>query len=138
MREHEVPQDQARAFEGQGKALYALDERGRYVIVRSSGWEAEEIVLDQALDEYQRCAKEALERARAGLASPLEAHMFLRRMDVTLLAQSTGFFRWQVRRHLAPGPFVRLSHAKLARYADALGLSLEDLVRLPEGGPWTR
>ncbi len=138
MREHEVPQDQARAFEGQGKALYALDEEGRYVLVRSSGWEAEEIVLDQALDEYQRCAQEALERARAGLVSPLEVHMYLRRMDVTLLAQSTGFFRWQVRRHLGPERFARLSSEKLARYADALGLSVEELVRLPEGGPWTR
>lgn len=138
MREHEVPQDQAKAFEGQGKALYALDERGRYTLVRSSGWEAEEIVLDQALDEYQRCAAEALERARAGSSSPLEVHMYLCRMDVTLLAQSTGFFRWQVRRHLKPKHFARLSREKLARYADALGLAAEELVRLPEGGSWKR
>jgi hypothetical protein len=137
MREDEVPQDRAKAFEGRAKALYALDCDGRYTLVRSSGWEAEEIVLDQALVEYERSAAEALERVRAGKSSPLEVHMFRRRMDVLLLAQSTGFFRWQVRRHLKPAPFARLSPAKRARYAEALGLEVEGLGRLPEGPPWT-
>lgn len=133
MKEEDVPQDRAKAFAGLSKALYAQDEHGRYRIVRSSGWEAEEIVLDQALEEYERAAADALARARAGEASPLEYHMCRCRMDVVLLAQSTGFFRWQVKRHLQPAKFRSLSPAKRRRYADALGLAVEALDTLPAG-----
>ena len=57
MKKEDVPQDHAKAFQGRKKALYALDENGRYAIVPSSGWEAEEIVLDQAIEEYERWHK---------------------------------------------------------------------------------
>jgi hypothetical protein len=131
MKKEDVPQDRARAFQGRSKALYALDENGKYAIVPSSGWEAEEIVLDQAIEEYERAAAEALARAKAGETSPLEVHMCRCRMDVVLLAQSTGFFRWQVKRHLRPGVFAALSPAKRARYAEALGLDERTLDALP-------
>ena len=135
MRKDEVPQHDAKAFQGRKKALYAQDEQGRYSIVPSSGWEAEEIVLDQAIAEFEEQAAAALARAHAGESSPLEVHMFRCRMDVVLLAQSTGFFRWQVRRHLKPRVFASLSAAKLARYADALGLTIDELRALPSGKP---
>lgn len=132
MKKDEVPQDRAKAFEGRSKALYAKDDDGRYKIVPSSGWEAEEIVLDQAIAEYELAAADALGRARRGETAPLEYHMCRCRMDVLLLAQSTGFFRWQVRRHLRAANFAALSAAKKQRYADALGLGREQLERLPE------
>lgn len=132
MKKDEVPQDTAKAFQGRKKALYALDENGKYALVPSSGWEAEEIVLDQAIEEYERAATEALERARAGKTSALEVHMCRCRMDVLLLAQSTGFFQWQVRRHLRPGAFAALSATKRLRYAEALGLAAEQLDLLPQ------
>jgi len=131
MKREDVPQDGAKAFEGFKKALYALDENGKYAIVSSSGWEAEEIVLEQAIEEYERAAADALARAKAGETSPLEVHMCRRRMDVVLLAQSTGFFRWQVRRHLRPGVFASLPPAKRARYGEALGLDPRELDVLP-------
>src|SRR5690242_17299974 len=131
MRQEDVPQDGAKAFQGRKKALYAQDEHGKYTVVPSSGWEAEEIVLDQAIAEYERAAADAFARAKAGATSPLEYHMCRRRMDVVLLAQSTGFFRWQVKRHLRPGAFARLSAAKRARYGEALGLDPAMLDQLP-------
>jgi hypothetical protein len=135
VKKDEVPQDDAKAFQGRKKALYAQDEQGRYAIVPSSGWEAEEIVLDQAIAEFEAQAAEALARARRGEAAPLEYHMYRCRMDDVLLAQSTGFFRWQVRRHLRPAVFAKLAPAKLARYADALGLSVEELRAVPRATP---
>lgn len=132
MKKDEVPQETAKAFLGHSKALYALDEKGDYKIVPSAGWEAEEIVLDQAIAEYDSAAAECLIRARAGAASPLEYHMHKCRMDVLLLAQSTGYFQWQVRRHLRPGIFPKLSDSKKQRYAEALGLKPEDLETLPK------
>lgn len=134
MKRDEVPQDGAKAYMGMRKALYALDENGRMSVVPSSGWEAEEIVLDQAIEEFQQLAALALERARRRESSALEYHMYNRRMDVVLLAQSTGFFRWSVRRHLRVEVFSALSRKKLERYADALGLSVEELTSLPKAG----
>ena len=132
MKKDEVPQQNAKAFMGHSKLLYALDEKGRYVPAPSNGWEVEEIVLDQAIAEYQRLSAEAWQRARAGRTSALEYHMFKQRMDVVLLAQSTGYFKWRVRRHLKPGAFQKLSASMRARYADALGMTPESLDTLPE------
>lgn len=131
MKEGDVPQDHARTFDGQRKALYAVDEHGEYRIVKSAGWEAEEIVLNQAIGECDEQTADAWDRARRGLTSPLEYHMRRRRMDVLVLAQSTGFFQWQVRRHLRTDAFPRLSPRQFARYADALGLTIEQLMTLP-------
>ena len=132
MKQDEVPQQVAKAFMGRRKALYATDERGTYGIVPSSGWEAEEIALDQAIAECVREANEAHARARQGISSPLAYHMWHCRMDVVILAQSTGFFQWQVRRHLKPGPFARLSRKAKQRYAEALGCTADELDTLPD------
>jgi hypothetical protein len=51
-------------------------------------------------------------------------------MDVALLAQATGLWRWRVRRHFRPEIFARLPRALLQRYADAIGVTPEELARL--------
>ena len=132
MKKSEVPQDRASAFEGQKKAVYAVDDDGRYTITGSSGWEAEEVVLEQAITHFKQMAAAALERVRGGTAAPLEYHMYNRRMDLTLLAQSMGFFKWRVRRHLRPAAFARLDDTILEQYADALGLTIQQLCRVPD------
>ncbi len=48
-------------------------------------------------------------------------------MDVELLSQTTGLWRWRVRRHLKPKGFARLPPALKLRYAEALGISVEAL-----------
>jgi hypothetical protein len=132
MKNDEVPQQAAKAFLGHSKALYATDSDGKLSIVPSAGWEAEEVVLDQAIAEYDEAAAQAHAQAKSGQGSTLAYHMAKRRMDVLLLAQSSGFFQWQVRRHLRPEIFSSLSPSKLQRYAEALGLSVEALRSLPE------
>lgn len=132
MKKHEVPQQNAKAFMGHSKLLYAVDAQGRYAPAPCNGWEAEEIVLDQAIAEYVRLASDAWQRAKSGRASTLEYHMYKQRMDVVLLAQSTGFFKWRVRRDLKPGAFVTLSPARRERYGDALGMLPAQLDALPE------
>lgn len=132
MKREEVPQQNAKAFMGHSKLLYAVDEQGRYVKAPCSGWEAEEIVLDQAIAEYEHQSRDAWERAKQGLASTLEYHMYRERMDLVLLAQSTGYFKWRVRRDLKPGAFQKLSASRRQRYADALGKTPAQLETLPE------
>lgn len=117
---------------GHSKVLYALDEQGHYAPTPCSGWEAEEIVLDQAIAEFERSAADAWQRARQGDGSALAYHMYRQRMDLVLLAQSTGFFKWRVRRHLRPGAFQKLSGRCRQRYAEALGLTPKQLDTIPD------
>jgi hypothetical protein len=126
-----VPQEGNATLAGHRKAMYARDANGRMVIAASRGWEAEEIVTRHAVDALQVQADAARERAKAGLASPLEYWMYERRMDVALLSQTSGFWQWRVRRHLRPDRFARLSAKQLERYAQALGLSIAALRELP-------
>lgn len=131
MKQGEVPQNNSKTLSGQKKALYVQDSDGRYITELSSGWDVEEVVLNQAIERFLLREKEAINRAEKGLTSPLECHMYQRRMDVTVLSQSTGFFKCQIRRHFNPVRFERLSERKLTRYADALGISVDALKQLP-------
>ena len=131
MKRSDVPQDSRPEYGGERRALYAVDESGHYATVASAGWRADEIVNQQAVEEYSRLAAEALQRARAGTASTLEFHMHDRRMELETLAEATGLWRWRVRRHLRPDIFATLSPGLRQRYADALGIVPEQLAQLP-------
>jgi hypothetical protein len=126
-----VPQEGNATLGGHRKLMYARDANGRTVTVGSRGWEAEEIVTSHAVDALMVQAERARERVLAGAASPLEYWMYARRMDVALLSQASGFWRWRVRRHLRPRVFAALSPRQLGRYAEALGLTVPTLQRLP-------
>ena len=130
MRERDVPQEGNATLGGHRKAVYAVADDGRVRLVASRGWEVEEIVTRQALDDLERRAREARARAVAGRASPLEYHMYRSRMDLPLLAQATGLWRWRIRRHFRQEVFARLPETLRRRYADALGLPLEALGKV--------
>lgn len=131
MKTDDIPQDDNPTLGGVRKQVYAVDADGRYTARPTTGWEVESIVTSQAVAEYERLAGDALARARAGSASPLEFHMYDRRLELPTLAAAAGLWQWQVRRHLKPGPFQSLSPALLERYAGALGLSVDALRVLP-------
>ena len=130
MRERDVPQEGNATLAGHRKAVYAVGEDGKLRIVASRGWQVEEIVTRQALAELEERARDARQRALAGVASPLEYHMYRARMDVPMLAEAAGVWRWRVRRHLKPQVFARLPLALKRRYAEALGIAPQALERL--------
>ena len=127
-----VPQHNISTYANNKKAIYATDENGQYCLVASSGWEVEETVTKQALGELERLAGEAHDRVSSGAVSPLFFHMYARRMDVQILSESTGIYKWRIKRHFKPAVFARLSEKIRGRYAEALGLSIEALTILPE------
>lgn len=131
MRTDQVPQDGNSTFEGQRKAMYALDENGAYTLVASAGWEAEEMVTTEAVAWFEQQAQAALQRARKGDSSPLEYHMYAQRMDVPTLAQATGLWQWRIRRHLRADVFSKLAESRLQQYAEALGIRVATLRTLP-------
>ena len=129
MLESEVPQEGNATLGGHRKALYARGADGKLQIVQSAGWEVEEIVTRQAVEDLDRLAEDARQRVAAGLTSALEYHMHKARMDVPLLAQTTGLWQWRIRRHFRPAIFAGLSPALLQRYAEAMGLSVAQLKK---------
>jgi hypothetical protein len=51
-------------------------------------------------------------------------------MDIEILAGYTGFWQWQVKRHLKPDVFNALSEKKLQKYADVFNVSVADLKNM--------
>jgi hypothetical protein len=126
-----VPQDDSPTYGGLRKLLYAVDESGHYTGVPSSGWEAESFATELAVAELQRLTLDAYQRAARGEASPLEYHMYRQRMDLDTLTRVTGLWRWRIRRHFRARGYAAISDRILSRYAEALGVSVADLRRLP-------
>jgi hypothetical protein len=126
-----VPQDDSPTYGGLRKLLYAVDETGHYTGVPSSGWEAESFATELAVAELERLTLEAWQRASRGEASPLEYHMYRRRMDLDTLVGVTGFWRWRIRRHFRARGYANIPDRVLARYAEALGVTVAELRSLP-------
>ncbi|MBV8255640.1 MAG: hypothetical protein JO154_23810 [Chitinophaga sp.] len=131
MKKEEVPQDSDNLHEGTFKQImYAVDNTGGYVQVQSSGWEPENIALGQAWEEVNQRIEAAKQRVLAGEISPVAYYMEKNIMDLALLANYVGKFQWQVKRHMKPTVFRRLSQKMLQRYADAFKISISDLQHI--------
>src|SRR5690554_827985 len=128
----EVPQDNSSTYAGHKKLLYAQNAGGEYVSIQSSGWEVEAAATIDAVTEYERLAAAARTEVVVGRKSPLLFHMYHNRMDLPLLAQVSGIWRWRIKRHFLPQHFARLNDTFLMRYADAFNISLAELKSLPE------
>lgn len=133
MKTDEVPQDSENStYGGARKLIYASDEQGNFVGIKSSGWTVEAEATRSALTAIEQHCEDAWQRASNGKTAALEYYMYCRRMDLALLAQTTGLFQWRIRRHFKPKKFQTLSAKLLNRYAEALGLEAESLQHLPE------
>lgn len=132
MKKDDVPQDNNRTYGGHKKVIYAVNDAGSYEQIGSTGWEAEEFATLMAVAALNGQTRAAAARVQAGISAPLEYHMYAKRLDVTGLAQATGFFQWQVRRHLRPAIFARLPARKIALYCEVLGLTEPQLRSLPD------
>lgn len=133
MKVKDVPQDREHSFySGRQRACYAVDENGRYTVVGSHGWEAENIVNSQANAEVRAQIAAVLARARRGDVSALAVHMARSQMSAGLLAAYAGVSRWRVWWHLRPRAFARLSERDAERYARAMQISISELRTLPD------
>jgi hypothetical protein len=127
---NDIPQDKSVTYGGHVKLVYAT-RQGDYTTGVSSGWEDEEFVTQQAVIALEEETRLAFEQVISGLKSPLYFYMYRYRHDVTSLAQSSGFFKWQIKRHFNPSRFQQLSEKALSRYARAFNLPPEQLKTLP-------
>lgn len=129
MKLDDVPQDHSSTYGGHCKLVYAVDATGHYQGAQSDGWEAEAYATQLAVAELEEQEAEALAAWQRGEQSPLQCLMYRYRMDEPALAQITGLWQWRLRRHFRPQVYRRLSAALLARYAEAFGLTVDELQR---------
>ncbi len=132
MKKSDVPQDNSKTYGGHTRILYAKNDSGGYETVESSGWESEEFATMMAVAELNQLTESAKQRVLRGQSSPLEYHMYSKRLDLTSLSQATGYFQWRIKRHLRPNIFNRLSDKKLAPYAEVMGISVDQLKSVPK------
>jgi len=127
MRIEDIPQETS-ILDGRLRACYARNAAGRYELATSTGWEVERIANQQAVAAVNAHIEQALAAVRAGQSSALVYHMARAHMDARLLAAHSGYWVWQVKRHMQPRHFQRLDEKALRRYADALGIGLATLT----------
>jgi hypothetical protein len=133
MKVNEVPQDNTfEYYEGVKRACYAVNDEGKYVIVPSSGWEAEELVNSLAVNELAANLEKTRKAVLEGVKSPLAYHMERRQMIPDILGKTAGIAAFRVKRHLRPEIFAKLKNSVLERYAQALAITLDELKTVPQ------
>ena len=133
MKTEDVPQEPGLDF--QSKLIWAVDENGKYVGVKSLGWYVPETSMRIYWAYVGQTLKEARERVERGERSPLYYWMRVHQLSERTLADYAGMWTWRVKRHLRPRVFSRLKPKVLARYAEALQTPIEQLQHVPEKDP---
>jgi len=127
MKKDEVPQDLSALGKITNEVCYATDSSGKYVKALSRGWDVKINALDIAWGDIEKRVAAAKEQVLNNNASPLLYFMEYRLMDISILADYTGFWKWQIKGHLKPEVFNKLSDRKLEKYAEAFNITVEDL-----------
>jgi hypothetical protein len=130
MKKEEVPQDKGALGRVTKEVVYATDKQGKYTTELSTGWEVKATALNVAWQDIDMRIADAKQQVLAGKASPILFFMEYRLMDVPTLAAYTGFWHWQVKRHLKPEVFKKLADYKLKKYAEAFNIKVADFDTL--------
>jgi len=129
MKKEQVPQDSCKSYDGHKKLIYAVDDNGHYQGVQSSGWEVEGFATEMAVQQLDQQVNEMKTAFLAGKVSPIAYYLPLFRFDLLSLAHATGFFQWQIKRHMKTENFAKLSVKKRTKYCEAFNISLEELIK---------
>jgi hypothetical protein len=127
MKKENVPQDMGALGKVTKEVCYATDASGKYTTELSTGWDVKKEALDVAWKDVEERIANAKQRVLNGEASPLLFFMEFRLMDPGILSDYTGYWKWQIKRHLKPEVFKRLSEKKLQKYAEAFNVKVDDL-----------
>jgi hypothetical protein len=127
MKRDELPQDLGALGKITGEVCYVVDESGNYTTVLSNGWEVKSSALEVAWKDVEQRIQAAQQKVMNKEASPILFFMELRVMDIPIVAAYTGFWKWQVKKHLKHSAFEKLSASRLAKYAELFEVSVDEL-----------
>jgi hypothetical protein len=127
MKKEDIPQDPGALSKTTKEVCYAVDKSGKYTTELSVGWDVKIKALDVAWEDIAARVAAAEQKVKNKEASPILFFIELRLMDIPILAAYTGFWKWQVKRHLKPSVFDKLPEKKLKKYAEIFEVSVEVL-----------
>jgi hypothetical protein len=127
MKKEDVPQDLGALGKVTKEICYATDASGKYTTQLSNGWDVKATALDTAWNDVEERVEAARQKVLNNEASPIMFFMEKTLMNVEILAGYTGFWQWQVKRHLKPDIFNSLTNRKLQKYAEVFNVSIADL-----------
>jgi hypothetical protein len=130
MKKEDVPQDLSSLGKITKEVCYATDNSGKYVTELSKGWDVKITALDAAWQDVEVRIEAARQKVLNNEASPLLYFMEKGLMDSGILADYTGFWRWQVKMHLKPKVFKNLPDKKLQRYAEVFNVTIDDIKKM--------
>lgn len=124
MKKEEIPQDKGALG---NEVSYVVDENGKYTTAISNGWDVKIKALDVAWSDIEKKVNEAKQKVLNNEASPILYFMEVKIMDLPIIAAYTGFWQWQIRRHLKPSVFNTLPEKKIRKYADLFEITPDEL-----------
>jgi len=127
MKKEDIPQDKSALDKFTKELCYAVDSSGNYVTELSRGWEVKATALDVAWQDIDKRISDVKQKVLNKEASPLLYFLELRLMDLIILSAYSGFWQWQIKRHMRPEVFEKLSTKKLEKYAKAFNVSVDEL-----------
>ncbi|WP_312991123.1 hypothetical protein [Chryseobacterium flavum] len=128
MKKQDLPQDESNLRSANmTEVLYVTDENDNYTTANSTGWDAKKAALDESMELIHERIEEARQNVANNIASPIVYFMELNKMDLGVLASYVGMWQWRVKRHFKPGKFKTLNETVLKKYADAFGISVDEL-----------
>ncbi|MNU12978.1 hypothetical protein D3C71_10120 [compost metagenome] len=128
MKKQDLPQDESNLQSANmTEVLYVTDENDNYTTANSIGWDAKKAALEESMELINERIEEAKQNVANNLVSPIVYFMELNKMDVQVLAAYVDMWQWTVKRHAKPKIFKKLSDSTLKKYADAFGISVEEL-----------
>ena len=113
MKKEDVPQDLSSLGKITKEVCYATDSNGKYVTELSQGWDVKINALDVAWQDIEDRVAAAKQKVLNKEASQILYFMERRIMDIGIVSAYTGFWKWQIKRHLKPSVFNKLSENKL-------------------------
>ncbi len=131
MKKHEVPQDDKGMLDGKFREpCYSVDENGKYVTVRSTGWEPKNIIMQQVWDQINKETEKSKKSVLMGKQSPIVYYLKKTQMDIKLLSGYTGFSKRKIRKHFNPGIFYLLPRETHEIYAEVFNISIDELLKI--------
>ena len=128
MKKQDIPQDESNLQSANmTEMLYVTDENNNYTTAQSIGWEAKKAALDESMELIYERIEEAKRNVANNIVSPIIYFMELNKMDLQVLAAYVDKWQWTVKRHSKPHVFKKLSDSTLKKYADAFGISVDEL-----------
>lgn len=128
MKKQDLPQDESNLKSANmTEVLYVTDDNDNYTTANSIGWDAKKAALDESMELINERIEEARKNVANNIVSPIVYFMELNKMDFQVLAAYVDKWQWTVKRHSKPNIFKKLSDSTLKKYADAFGISVNEL-----------